>query len=120
MRRRTSASRRRRRATGSRQGGELLARLEDLQDLLRVNEVMAKTRPEDWLPVALVKRSIAGEHPVRIWREHRGLSLAALAKRAAVPQGYLSEIENRKKPGSVAAFRALSKVLEIPIDNLVP
>ena len=40
--------------------------------------------------------------------------------KADVPQGYLSEIENRKKPGSVAAFRALSKALEIPIDNLVP
>lgn len=99
---------------------KLRARIEDLEDLLRMGEVQARTRPEDYLPVDLVKRHIAGEHPVRIWREQRGLTVSALAKKADVPQGYLSEIENGKKRGSVAAFRALSKALDIPIDNLVP
>jgi ribosome-binding protein aMBF1 (putative translation factor) len=100
---------------------KLHARLEELEDLLRLRDVTARTRPGDYLPVELVERHVVGgEHPVRIWREHRGLSLAALAAKSGVPQGYLSEIENRKKPGSVAAFRALSQALEIPIDNLVP
>ncbi len=98
---------------------KLKARLVDLEDAMRMREVAGRTRPEDYLPVELVERLVGGEHPLRIWREHRRLALGALARKAAVPPGYLSEIENRKKPGSIAAFRALSKALEIPIDNLV-
>ena len=48
---------------------KLRSRLEDLEDVLRVREVTARTRPEDYLPVELVERHIAGEHPLRIWRE---------------------------------------------------
>jgi class 3 adenylate cyclase len=68
---------------------------------------------------AEAKRLLAGESPVRIWREKRGLTQRALAAAAAVPAGYLSEIEGRKKPGSVAAYRALAKTLAVPMEDLV-
>jgi len=65
------------------------------------------------------KRLLAGESPVRIWREKRGLTQRALATAAAIPAGYLSEIENGKKPGSVAAYRALAKTLAVAMEDLI-
>ncbi len=69
--------------------------------------------------VAEAKRLLAGESPIRIWREKRGLTQRALAAAAAIPAGYLSEIESGKKPGSVAAFRALARTLAVPMEELV-
>ena len=68
---------------------------------------------------AEAKRLLAGESPVRIWREKRGLTQRALAAAAAIPTGYLSEIEAGKKPGSVAAYRALAKTLAVQMEDLV-
>ena len=68
---------------------------------------------------AEAKRLLAGESPVRLWREKRGMTQRALAVAAAIPAGYLSEIESGKKPGSVAAYRALAKALTVPMEDLV-
>ena len=73
-----------------------------------------------YLPLDLVKRMNAGEHPVRAWRAFRGLTLTALAAKAKLPVGYLSEIENRRKPGSVRAMKALAGALGASVDDLLP
>ena len=68
---------------------------------------------------AEAKRLLAGESPVRIWREKRGLTQRALAAAAAIPAGYLNEIERGKKPGSVAAYRVLATTLAVAIEDLI-
>jgi DNA-binding XRE family transcriptional regulator len=65
------------------------------------------------------KRILAGESPVRVWRQKRGLTQRALAGATNIQPGYLSEIENGKKPGSVAAYQALALALEVRLDDLV-
>jgi hypothetical protein len=35
----------------------------------------AATRDQESVPDAIVGRLIDGENPIRVWREHRGLSL---------------------------------------------
>lgn len=57
---------------------------------------------------------------VREWRSRRGLSARALAARAGVDPGYLSQIETGRKPGSVRALRALAGALGVPLDALAP
>jgi hypothetical protein len=47
----------------------------------------------DYLTLAEVRRLEAGEHPLRVWREHRGMSLRELAVAAGVAFNYISEIE---------------------------
>ena len=37
---------------------------------------------DEFVPFALATRILDGEHPVRVWREYRGLTGAKLAKRA--------------------------------------
>lgn len=86
----------------------------------REKEVGKKVARADHLPVELVVRLLAGEHPVRIWREQRGLSPQALADKAGMARSYLVEIERHKKPGSVATYRRLANSLGVTIDDLLP
>ena len=79
----------------------------------------AKTKARaDYLPIELVQRLSAGEHPVRVWRAHRGLTLKALAAAAGVAPSYLSEIETRRKPGSFATLAKIAAALRITLDDL--
>jgi DNA-binding XRE family transcriptional regulator len=95
--------------------------LEDAEDLaaLRVSAARRAAGKDDGLPVALYWRIRSGEHPIRVWRAYRKLSLSTLAERASVARAYLSEIETGKKPGSVAALQRIARVLGLGIDDLV-
>lgn len=104
---------------------KLLEIAEDAEDVHALNAAVAseerlgkEAARADNLPVELVTRLISGEHPVRIWREHRGLTPQALAERAGVGRSYIVEIESGKKPGSIAAFRKLADALGVAIDDL--
>lgn len=104
----------------------LLARLEEATDKATVTAAEIGERAHgkararrDHVSGELARRLILGESPVRIWREHRGLKASELAAKAAVPAGYLSEIETGKKPGSLDAMKRIADALEIPLDDLV-
>ncbi len=56
---------------------------------------------------------------MRVWREHRGLGVNALARAANISAPYLSEIENGSKPGSAAVLKKIASALEIDLDELV-
>lgn len=93
----------------------LRARLDDMEDILAVMEA----RGGQPMPLEWANRIIEGEHPVRVWREYRGLSLRALATKAGMSPSYLSEIEAKVKPGSVEAYKVLAEALDTGIDWLV-
>jgi transcriptional regulator with XRE-family HTH domain len=48
------------------------------------------------------------------------VSARALAQAANLTPSYVSEIENGRKPGSLAATAKIARVLGIPLENLVP
>jgi DNA-binding XRE family transcriptional regulator len=105
----------------------LLETLEDAESAAALRKAEAREAEggkaaarADHLPVELVLRLVAGEHPVRIWREQRGLTLQALASQAGIGRSYLVEIEGAKKPGSVAAYRKLAIALRVAVDDLLP
>jgi Helix-turn-helix domain len=105
----------------------LLGRLEDAEDInaieafrARVASVGFEEATKNYLPAELAWRILDGEHPIRVWREHRGLTATALAKKAGIPQSYLSDIEGRKKPGSIDAYARLSGTLGVTVDDLLP
>ena len=100
----------------------LIKAYENAADALALAEVRAREAAGDaeYVPVELTERIfVDGEHPVRVWREHRGLTLAALAKESGIAQSYVSEIEHGKKPGSVRALAALARVLRVDIEDLL-
>jgi ribosome-binding protein aMBF1 (putative translation factor) len=82
---------------------------------------MRRLRAEDRgepLGLAEFRRILAGESPVRVWREHRGLSLRALAARLGMSAGYISDIEAGKKDGSIETLRAIASELGASMDDL--
>ncbi len=74
----------------------------------------------DYLTLAEVRRMEAGEHPLKVWREHRGMSLRDLAAASGVAFNYISEIEGGRKPGSAEALRRMAAALGVAMEDLMP
>lgn len=66
----------------------------------------ARTRGEESLPIELTDRLLGGESPVSVWREHRGQTLAALARQAGIGKGYLSQIETGGRTGAIDTIKS--------------
>jgi ribosome-binding protein aMBF1 (putative translation factor) len=81
----------------------------------------AKARDEGVrIPAAVVDAELDGAHPVRAWRQYRGLSARRLAAASGLSPAYLCEIEAFKKSGSIDAVRNLARVLDAPVVALLP
>lgn len=101
------------------------ARAEDAEDRIALDRLearLAAAGPEEALaedlPIELVKRLSAGEHPIRVWRAHRGLTREALAATAGIAPSSLSEIETGRKPGSFEAIARIAAALRVSLDDL--
>lgn len=101
---------------------DMRQRLDELEDHLSGAKALADFRedPGSFLPFPMVERLLAGESPVRIWRERRAMKATELAAATGLTAAYISEIETGKKPGSIDAFRKLARVLSVTIDDLLP
>jgi DNA-binding XRE family transcriptional regulator len=68
------------------------------------------------VPGEVVKLMIVDElHPVAAWRRYRGLSQAALARKAKLSQVWISRIERGGGHGSRKTRRKLADALEAPV-----
>ena len=93
--------------------------LEDAEDAAEAARKLADP-DRDWVPAELADRILdAGLHPVRAWREHRGLTQAALAEAAGVPQPTVVAIESGTEAGTTDQMRALAQALGISLETLV-
>jgi DNA-binding XRE family transcriptional regulator len=68
-----------------------LADFEDMMDAIAASE--AQARGEEAFPLAVWNRIDAGESPIRVLREHRGMALPDLARAAGVPENTLEALE---------------------------
>ena len=74
---------------------------------------------QELVPFELVRRIADGEHPVRVWRNYRGMKARELATVTDVAASYLSDIENGKKPGSIKAMKRIAHALNVTVDDLI-
>ena len=74
---------------------------------------------EEMVPSAVVDRILAGENLVRVWREHRGLTVSALAEKAGIAQPYLSQIETGKREGTLQTMKKIADALKLTVDDLI-
>ena len=94
---------------------------EDLTELIEDAAATAayhRTRDRECVPIGVVDRLIAGENPVRVWRRYRGHSLRHLAERAGIGVGYLSQIENGERKGTVETLKKIAAALDVDLDDL--
>ncbi|MCV9965677.1 helix-turn-helix transcriptional regulator [Pararhizobium sp. BT-229] len=90
---------------------------EDMLDVARAREI--KSRGEETFPSSVVEALIAGENPVRVYRQHRGLTTAQLAEKSGVSQSHIEEMEDGKIQGQVASMEAVALALGVDLDDLV-
>ncbi|WP_423199523.1 MULTISPECIES: helix-turn-helix domain-containing protein [unclassified Cupriavidus] len=91
---------------------------EEIDDALLYDRV----RQEDdgfRVPVAVLDAELAGDHPVKAWREYRRMTQEALARAVGISKPYLSQLENRRRDGSVDTFQRLATALGVPMDVLM-
>ena len=74
---------------------------------------------ETTIPLQVVKAKLGGAHPLKAWREYRGITQADLASRSAVGRDLIAQIETRKKQGSIGTLDRLARALNIPIEALI-
>ena len=74
---------------------ERLEWFEDLRDSKAFEEKLA--RGEEEVPAEVVERLVGGESPVKVWREHRGLTQEDLGEQVGLSGSYLSQIESGKR-----------------------
>ncbi len=91
---------------------------EDEMDAVIMRRVL-EDPDQEWVPADVVRRMASGEHPVRVWRDYRGMTASALSAAAGIAGSYLSAIENGKKPGSISAMKRIAKALRVDVDDLV-
>ncbi len=93
---------------------------DELADIAAADKARAEIAAgEPLVPAEYVERLLAGENPIRVWRQFRGLKVTELAARADISQPYLSAIERGKHPGSVRVMKRLAAALETDVDSLL-
>jgi DNA-binding XRE family transcriptional regulator len=114
------------------EGGEMvILPMADYRKLLEAAEEQADTRAydlarqrladgeEELVPAEVVDRLLAGDNPIRVWRDHRGLTGSALAEKAGIAAAYLSQIETGKREGKVETLKAIAAALGVTVDDLI-
>ena len=99
----------------------LVSAAEDGADVAAVDAFNRKLAvgEEELVPAAVANRIMDGETMIKVWREYRGMTSAALAAKAGVDQDVLFRIESGESEGTVDVLRKLSTVLALTIDDLV-
>ena len=104
--------------------------VEDLQKLMDDAEMLADVRAYDaakrrldrgddeLIPLTITERRLAGESPVRIWRDHRALTQEELAKVSNVSRSMIAAIEAGHKTGGIATLKKLVAALKVDLENL--
>lgn len=96
---------------------ELAEDADDLAALVRFAKRYSKGDVET-VPSEILDRLLAGESPLRVWREHRGLTAAQLAARVKITPAHVSKLESGNGNPSLAVLRKLAKALDVDIDSL--
>ena len=87
------------------------ATLEDRADAAAVRAFLEN--PTETFPDAVVSAILAGTHPLKALREHRGLTQAELAKACATSAVYISQIERGERRAGRKLLAKLSTALHV-------
>ncbi|MGB5611929.1 MAG: helix-turn-helix transcriptional regulator [Sedimenticolaceae bacterium] len=100
---------------------ELLKKAEMLDDVAAYDRAKAglANGEDELVPAELADAILDGKNPVKIWRQYRELSQVELSGRIGKSQAYLAQIENGKREGTIAVYRAIAQALNVDLDDIV-
>jgi len=76
-------------------------------------DVAARDDDGSRYPYELMQRVLTGDHPVKVFREWRGMTQGELAQKVGVAGNYISMIERGVNPPSRKLQLALSQALDV-------
>ena len=93
----------------------------DAEALLSDEELYDRADAEggESFPAEVVDRLLAGQNPIRVYRDHRGMTQGALAAAAGIHPVYLSQIETGRRTGSAKTLAAIAEALGVTVDELI-
>jgi len=98
----------------------LVAAAEEAEEMAAFDRAKAALAggEDELVPGPVAERLLAGEAPLRVWRNYRGFTQSALAQRAGLPQSVISAVESGRREPSLSALRALARTLDLDLDDL--
>jgi DNA-binding XRE family transcriptional regulator len=76
-------------------------------------------RSDERFPEAVARRLVAGESPLKVFREEKGLSQAALAAKSGVAGQYISQIERNTRNAGRSVAKRLGDALGVSPEVLM-
>ena len=92
--------------------------LEDIRDFDTISAAIERGE-EELIPSEVVYAILDGEHPIKVWREYRGLTQQQLAGKVKISKPYLSQIETGKRTGTTEILSAIAKALDVSLEEVV-
>ena len=100
---------------------QLVAEVEDAEDIAAIREMEAaiEAGTMETFPGELVFAISNGANAVRSFRDHRGLTVEALAETAGLSRAYVTQIETGVRTGTAATLAKLAKALGVDVELLI-
>ena len=94
---------------------------EMLQDIHAYDEAKKAIKEgEELVPSEVVYALLDGSNPIRVWREHRGMTQKQLAQVAEISVPYLSQLESGRRNGTTEVLSAIANALDLDLEDIVP
>lgn len=103
----------------------LAARAAEADEDAGTARLVAKARREiadgaPLIPFEHVDRMAKGESPIAVLRDFRDMTQSGLARATGLGQGYISDLENGRRDGTIDARRRIAKALKVPLEMILP
>ncbi len=93
---------------------------ENYEDIVAAVEARKRREEgEEYVPADVVNRLIAGESPLKVWREYRGITQTSLGEIVGCKAGMISKLEKGRAEGGFKLWQDLAKALSVGLDDLV-
>ena len=96
---------------------ERLLEVADEAASIRAFDAYKATQPETF-PDEVASGLLNGEHPVKVFREYRGMTQTQLAEVAGLRQAYVSQIEAGSRIGTIDVLKRIAEALRVDLDDL--
>lgn len=74
---------------------------------------------EELIPAEITYAIMDGRNPIKVWREYRRMTQQQLAEKAGISASYLSQIESGTRTGTADVLRAIARVLQVDLDEIL-
>jgi DNA-binding XRE family transcriptional regulator len=96
----------------------LLEQAEDAEAAGAYDRAKAQ-RDQKRVPIAVADALLAGEHPMRVWREYGRMTQDQLARTAGVRRAYIAQLESGRRRGSTKVLADIARALGVDIEDLI-